>query len=121
SFPTRRSSDLEQSVAADLPRDILRKEVRAATNKLGIESSDCIVLQYEVRRFPENRQAILDDMIRLNKEYHPDIVLLPSIHDTHQDHAVIANEGFRAFKRTTMLGYEVPWNNLDFRTSGFVQ
>ena len=56
----------------------------------------------------------------LGKLYDPDIVFLPSINDTHQDHQTIAQEGFRAFKRITMLGYEVPWNNLDFRTSCFL-
>jgi len=59
-------------------------------------------------------------MIELNRRYQPDMVFLPSGNDTHQDHQIIAQEGFRAFKRTTMLGYEVPWNNLDFRTSCFV-
>ena len=27
---------------------------------------------------------------------------------------MIAAEGLRAFKRTTILGYEIPWNNFDF-------
>jgi hypothetical protein len=26
----------------------------------------------------------------------------------------------RAFKRTTILGYEIPWNNLDFAYQGYV-
>jgi LmbE family N-acetylglucosaminyl deacetylase len=60
-------------------------------------------------------------MIELDREYKPDIVFLPSVNDTHQDHQTVAREGFRAFKRTTMLGYEVPWNNLDFRTSCFMK
>ena len=113
-------SAAEQSVLPHLPRDILRTEVVAATGTLGIKSEDCIVLDYEVRRFPEFRQSILDKMIDLSKRYSPDLVLLPSINDAHQDHQTIAQEGFRAFKRVTMLGYEVPWNNLDFRTSCFV-
>lgn len=113
-------SAAEQSVLPHLPRDILRTEVRKATAALGIEDEDCVVLDFEVRRFPEFRQQILDKMIDLNRQYKPDMVFLPSAHDTHQDHQTIAHEGFRAFKRTTMLGYEVPWNNLDFRTSCFV-
>jgi LmbE family N-acetylglucosaminyl deacetylase len=32
----------------------------------------------------------------------------------HQDHRTVAEEGLRAFKRTTILGYEIPWNNFDF-------
>lgn len=113
-------SAAEQSVLPHLPRDILRTEVRLATAELGVPDEDCLVLDFEVRRFPEFRQKVLDKMIELGRTYLPDMVLLPSINDTHQDHNVIAQEGFRAFKRCTMLGYEVPWNNLDFRTSCFV-
>jgi LmbE family N-acetylglucosaminyl deacetylase len=113
-------SAAEQSVLPHLPRDILRTEVRQATSVLGIADEDCLVFDFEVRSFPEQRQKILDKMIWLQKKYQPDMVFLPSIHDTHQDHKTISQEGFRAFKRTTMLGYEVPWNNLDFRTSCFV-
>jgi len=110
----------EQSILPYLPRDILRIEVKCATEVLGIKPLDCIVLDFEVRKFPEQRQAILDEMIKLNREFQPNLVLLPSPNDTHQDHSVIAHEGFRAFKRTSILGYEVPWNNLDFRTTCFV-
>jgi LmbE family N-acetylglucosaminyl deacetylase len=113
-------SAAEQSVLPHLPRDILRTEVRKATAALGIADEDCLVFDFEVRRFPELRQPILDKMIELSRRYQPDMVFLPSANDTHQDHQIIAQEGFRAFKRTTMLGYEVPWNNLDFRTSCFV-
>lgn len=114
-------SAAEQSVLPHLPRDILRTEVRLATAALGVRDEDCLVFDFEVRRFPELRQQILDRMIALNREYSPEMVFLPSANDTHQDHQTIALEGFRAFKRTTMLGYEVPWNNLDFRTSCFVE
>ncbi len=113
-------SAAEQSVLPHLPSDILRTEVKQATNVLGIKDKDCIVLDFKVRQFPEFRQQILDTMIGLNQDYKPDIVFLPSINDTHQDHQTVAKEGFRAFKKVTMLGYEVPWNNLDFRTSCFI-
>ncbi len=114
-------SAAEQSVRDDQPKDILRKEVKLATRELGIKEKDCIVLNYEVRKFPELRQEILQSMIDLNNEFKPDLVFLPSQNDTHQDHNVISHEGFRAFKRITMLGYEVPWNNLEFRTSCFFE
>jgi LmbE family N-acetylglucosaminyl deacetylase len=114
-------SAAEQSVLPHLPRDILRTEVKQATSALGIAKEDCLVFDFEVRRFPEMRQRILDRLIELERRFKPDMVFLPSVNDTHQDHQTIAHEGFRAFKRTTMLGYEVPWNNLDFRTSCFVE
>ena len=113
-------SAAEQSVIPELPRDILRTEVLQATKILGIQKKDCIVLDFEVRRFPEFRQQILDKMIELGKEFEPSMVFLPSVNDTHQDHNTIAHEGFRAFKRTTMLAYEVPWNNLQFSTNCFI-
>ena len=50
----------------------------------------------------------------------PDVVFQPSLHDVHQDHQVIAAEGLRAFKRTTILGYEIPWNNFDFAYQAYV-
>jgi N-acetylglucosamine malate deacetylase 1 len=33
---------------------------------------------------------------------------------------VIAAESLRAFKRTTILGYEIPWNNFDFAYQAYV-
>ena len=44
----------------------------------------------------------------------------PSLHDVHQDHRTVAEEGLRAFKRTTILGYEIPWNNFDFAYQWYV-
>lgn len=113
-------SAAEKSVPANFPKDILRKEVKKATAKLGIKRSNLILLEYEVRNFPFFRQKILDDMIKLNNKIKPDIVFLPSTKDTHQDHKVITEEGFRTFKKITMLGYEIPWNNLTFNTNAFI-
>lgn len=113
-------SAAEKSVPEGHPKDILRHEVKRATGVLGLPQENLILLNYQVRDFPLFRQAILEDMIDLNREIVPDVVLLPSAHDTHQDHQVVAQEGFRAFKRSTILGYECPWNNLTFTTNLFV-
>jgi len=43
---------------------------------------------------------------------------MPNSNDIHQDHKVIYEEGLRAFKHSSMLGYELPWNSLQF-TSNF--
>ncbi len=113
-------SAAEESLPSECPRDLLRQEIADAAAVLGLCRSRLYVLSYPVRQFPLHRQAILDDMLRLGREIRADRLLLPSINDTHQDHQTIAQEGFRAFKHTTMLGYEVPWNNLTFTTQGFV-
>ena len=113
-------SAAEEALPPELPKDTLRKEVKEAVRILGLPASNLIILSYPVREFLHHRQQILDDMIRIGGEIKPDVVLLPSPHDTHQDHQTIAQEGFRAFKKVTMLGYELPWNNLSFQTQAFV-
>ena len=45
---------------------------------------------------------------------------MPTIGDIHQDHHTIAAEGLRAFKRTTILGYEIPWNQFSFAKQAYV-
>jgi LmbE family N-acetylglucosaminyl deacetylase len=94
--------------------DTLAREVREATAELGIAPGNLTVHDFDVRTFPQHRQAILELLIELWHEWEPDVVFQPSLHDIHQDHQTIAAEGLRAFKRTTILGYEIPWNNLDF-------
>jgi len=94
--------------------DTLAREVREATAELGIAEAQLDVHDFEVRTFPEHRQDILELLIELWEQWRPEVVFQPSVHDIHQDHQVIAAEGLRAFKRTTILGYEIPWNNFDF-------
>mgnify|MGYP001819898637 CR=1 FL=1 len=111
----------EESVPENLPRDICATEVARATKVLGIRAENLIVHRFPVRYLPDHRQEILEEMVRLNAALGPEMVFLPSSNDTHQDHHVVAEEGFRAFKKTTMLGYEIPWNNLTFNTNAFVE
>lgn len=67
------------------------------------------------------RQEILEELIKIRKREKYDLVFIPSLHDIHQDHTTIAQEGLRAFKNTTILGYELIWNNLTFNTQCFVR
>ena len=67
------------------------------------------------------RQELLEDMVKLRNERNYDLVFMPSSHDIHQDHTTVAQEAIRAFKKTTLLGYELIWNNLTFDTDCFVQ
>jgi LmbE family N-acetylglucosaminyl deacetylase len=113
-------SAAENSLPEAWPPDTLREEVKDATKVLGIHTQDVRLFDYPTRDFPQFRQQILEEMILMKKEIKPDLVLLPSTNDTHQDHQIVSQEGFRAFKTTSMLGYELPWNNLTFRTNFFV-
>lgn len=114
-------STAEQSVPDGLPRDILKTEVRLATAALGIAPENLIVHGYEVRKLNYARQDILENLIALRRANAFDLVLTPSLQDLHQDHRTVAQEALRAFKGTTILGYELPWNNLAFATTSFVR
>ena len=98
----------------------LAEEVKRATELLGVSKENLILYDYDVRHFPAIRQTILEEMVALEKQIKPDLVLMPCSTDIHQDHQTIYAEGLRAFKRTTILGYELPWNNLSFTTNTFV-
>lgn len=110
----------EQSVPEGFDKDILKHEVRAATEELGILPENLFIFNYEVRKLNYSRQDILEDFILLRKKINFDLILMPSINDVHQDHATVSQEGLRAFKGKTILGYELTWNNLKFETQCFV-
>jgi LmbE family N-acetylglucosaminyl deacetylase len=109
-----------KSLPEGFPPDTLAREVREATAEIGIPESGLVVHDFEVRTFPARRQEILELLIALWEEWTPDAVFMPSLRDIHQDHQVIAAEGLRAFKRTTVLGYEIPWNNFNFDHQAYV-
>jgi N-acetylglucosamine malate deacetylase 1 len=114
-------STAAKSVPEGFPKDVLKHEVRAATGVLGIPETDLKIYDFEVRTFPTVRQDILEEMIVLQQELDPDCVLMPALVDLHQDHKTIAEEGLRAFKRTTVMAYEIPWNNLNFAHQAYVR
>ena len=102
----------------------LQEEHKAALNELGgkIVVAKCKT-DYIVRHFTTHRQNILEDMVACRKEYEPDIVLLPGTGDCHQDHQVVHNEGIRAFRGSSILGYEIAHNyvNTTFQANMYIQ
>ena len=113
-------SGCQSSVPEGWHPDVLLDEVKEATRILGVPPENLRVLDFEVRHFASVRQEILQTMVDLNAELQPDLVLMPIVEDLHQDHHVVAIEGRRAFKQTSILAYETPWNNIQFRTECFV-
>ena len=107
-------STAAESVPPPFPPDILEKEVRQGTKVLGIPAANLLVYKYKVRHLPHLRQEILEELVRMKREIDPATVFLPSAQDLHQDHQTVHIEGLRAFKTVTVLGYELPWNNLSF-------
>jgi hypothetical protein len=80
-----------RSLPEGFPPDTLAREVREATQELGIPEERLTVHDFDVRTFPERRQDILELLVAMWEEW-----------------------------RTTILGYEIPWNNFDFSYQWYV-
>jgi len=103
----------EESVPEGFPKDIVAKECVKALQILGVDEKFVEINRFPVRKFPQNRQDILEKLVSLRKDLNPGIVFIPSTEDIHQDHEVVSEEGIRAFRRSsTLLGYDFPWNVL---------
>tara|TARA_R110002126_G_scaffold7523_2_gene36881 strand:- start:2052 stop:2660 length:609 start_codon:yes stop_codon:yes gene_type:complete len=94
------------------------EEFKSAMSILDIDGE---FLDFTPRVFHQQRQDILDYLWNRNQDNEYDLVLCPSSYDNHQDHQVIEQECFRAFKKTSIFGYEMPWNNRTFSTDIFVK
>jgi len=114
-------STAEDSVPEGYPRNILEIEVREATKLLGINPNNLIIYKFQVRKLNYVRQELLEELVKIRNEISPDLVFIPSPNDLHQDHYTVAMEGMRAFKQISILGYELPWNNITFHTQSFIK
>jgi LmbE family N-acetylglucosaminyl deacetylase len=102
------------------PTEQLLCECELSRDILGIPSDSRFRFNYPVRHFLEHRQAILEDLITIRNTLHPKLVLVPNSFDIHQDHNVVYKEAVRAFKHSTILGYELPWNTLEMSHDCFI-
>lgn len=113
-------SSAQISLPPGAPKDTLIREVKAATNVLGIPRERLILFEFPTRSFPAYRQEILDKMIEIRENISPQLIMAPSLNDIHQDHATVAQEALRCFKKQSILCYEEPWNNISFATNCFI-
>jgi len=74
---------------------------------LGIPKEKVLLDDFETRRFPHFRQEILERLFQLNRSFKPEIVFVHSRADIHQDHQTVTEEALRAFRGTTVLGFDV--------------
>ena len=82
-------------------------EHRASMAVLGVPKENVVIGDFETRRFQESRQAILEYLISINQTFKPEIVFTHTLADTHQDHKTVTEEALRAFRGTTVLGFDV--------------
>ena len=68
------------------------------------------VKSFRVRNFPMYRQQILEEM----RKESPDLVVCPSLNDIHQDHKVVVEEAVRAFRKCSIISYDLPYSTIGF-------
>jgi N-acetylglucosamine malate deacetylase 1 len=84
----------------------LMEEHRRSMSILGVAPDHVKLESFVTRRFPELRQEILEYLYQLNRDYQPDIVITHTRSDIHQDHQQTTEEVLRAFRGTTVLGFD---------------
>jgi LmbE family N-acetylglucosaminyl deacetylase len=82
--------------------------------QLGLPHESVLLESFTTRRFPQDRQEILEYLYSLNKKFHPEIVFTHTRSDIHQDHVQVTEEVLRAFRGTTVLGYDVTRSSYGF-------
>lgn len=115
-------STAEDSLPEGLPPDTLKTEFEKVISDFNIKNNNVTIFNYKVRHLSTYRQEILEHLVKVRSEINPDLVIGPSINDVHQDHQVISMEMIRAFKNSSsIICYELPWNNTKFVTNLFVE
>ncbi len=98
----------------------LIQEHYASMEVLGLSKNQIMLLDFETRRFPHFRQEILEQMVSIQRDFQPDIVFVHSKADVHQDHQTLTEEALRAFRGTTVLGFDVIRSSYGFFPSFLV-
>jgi len=107
------SDDAELGMGGSM--DKLQKEGHEILHKIFDQT-------YKIREFEYHRQEILEELVEICKKFKPDLVFCPSTFDCHQDHQTVCHETIRAFKMSSaILGYELPWNDLEFNNDCFIK
>lgn len=90
------------------------KEHRASMAVLGVKPENDIIETFETRKFPHLRQEVLEYLLKLRREFKPQIIFCHSQNDIHQDHNVVTQEALRAYRGMTVLGFDVVRSSYNF-------
>ena len=113
-------STAEESLPVGMSPQTLEVEFRNVIKRLNLKDQDIVVKHFKVRYLHENRQEILELLVKIRNSFEPTLVIGPSLNDFHQDHTIVANEMVRAFKsHSSIISYELPWNHITFSTQMF--
>lgn len=90
------------------------EELRRSMTVLGVSEENVVIGQFTTRNFPEDRQEILEYLIKFGQDFKPDVIFVHSPKDIHQDHNVVTEEGLRAYRGATVLGFDVVRSSYGF-------
>ena len=114
-------STADESLKKNFPKGSTAIECKQAMKKLKVEPSKVDIHDFPVRYFSDHRQKILEIFFNLQKNMQFDCVFVPALNDVHQDHNVTTTEAIRAFKKISIFGYELLWNQLNAKYDMFVK
>lgn len=84
----------------------LTREYSNSANILKI--SKTFLYDFPNKELPEHRIEIMNIFNHMQHDINPDLVLIPSLQDPHQDHSAVAASAIRTFRGTeTILQYEI--------------
>jgi LmbE family N-acetylglucosaminyl deacetylase len=107
-------STCANAVPQGLPPDTLRNEFTAVASRVNI--TNYRIHSFPNMNFPACALEILRELDRVKNEFKPDLIITPSLNDFHQDHRTVAEQAVRVFKKdASIIGYELPWDNLVFQ------
>jgi len=101
--------------------DTLSRECRSALKTLGVKEQNISIHHFTNKLFFSESRKIFETLDALKAKIKPDLILIPDLEETHQDHKTVAQEALTVFRRnTSILCYEQPWNNISFSPNFFV-
>jgi LmbE family N-acetylglucosaminyl deacetylase len=100
----------------------IRQELRQSIRMLGLTNDDCLLFDHPWMQLQQHRGTIRQQIWGMKETLHPDLVFIPSIHDQHQDHQVVAQEAYRIFRcqQAILLGYEISRSIESFQPTLYV-
>ncbi len=108
-------------IGTEFKQDTLAKECKNALKTLGVKKENIFIYHHTNKLFTTEARNIFETLEKLKNQIKPDVILIPDIHETHQDHNTVANQAVSVFRRdTSILCYEEPWNNINFSPNFFV-